>query len=184
MALTTSTALSRTFRLPHFALPDVCDGSVVTPATFAGAKALVVAIVCRHCPYVVHVMPEVVRIANDYLPQGVRFAGISANDAVTYPDDSPEKLAEMVRDRAIPFPLLHDATQETVRSLHAVCTPEFYVFDAENSLFYHGRMDGSTPGNGVPVTGEDLRNALDALLAGKASPEPQLPGMGCSIKWK
>lgn len=184
MALTTSNALSSTFRLPDFELPDVSDRRIVTPSTFAGAKALVVAIICRHCPYVVHVMPELVRIALDYLPSGIRFAGVSANDPVTYPEDSPEKLAEMVRERAIPFPVLHDASQQTARALHAVCTPEFYVFGPDNLLFYHGRMDGSTPGNGIHVTGNELRGALDALLAGEDPPTVQHPGMGCSIKWK
>lgn len=184
MALTTSNALAEDFRLPEFALPDVSNGSIVTPASFAGAQALVVAIVCRHCPYVVHVMPELVRIAGDYMPRGVQFVGISANDPVNYPDDSPASLAVMVRERCIPFPVLHDASQQTARALHAVCTPEFYVFGPDNVLFYHGRMDASTPGNGIPVTGNELRAALDALLAGQARPAEEHPGMGCSIKWK
>ena len=184
MALTTSNALSTAFRLPDFALPDVATGRVVTPSTFAGAKALVVAVICRHCPYVVHVMPELIRIAGEYLPRGIRFLGISANDPVGYPDDSPEKLAEMVHQKSIPFPVLHDASQQTARALRAVCTPEFYVFGPDNALFYHGRMDGSTPGNGIPPTGSELRAALEDLLAGNTPPTDQYPGMGCSIKWK
>jgi peroxiredoxin len=184
MALTTSEAFIAGTPLPAFALPDVTSGRTVTAETFAAAKALVVIFLCRHCPYVVHVLPEVIRLGGDYLPRGAAFVGISANDAANYPDDSPSNLATMVAERRIPFPILHDESQDTARAFHAVCTPEFFVFDASGKLGYHGRLDGSTPGNKVPCDGSDLRRALDAILSGHAAPDPQQPSMGCNIKWK
>jgi len=184
MALTTSEAFVAGTPLPEFALPDVTTGRTVTAQTFAGAKALVVIFLCRHCPYVVHVLPEIIRLAGDYLPRGVAFVGISANDAAKYPEDSPSNLAKMVAEKRIPFPILHDESQDTARAFHAVCTPEFFVFDASGKLCYHGRLDGSTPGNKVPCDGSDLRRALDAMLSGTLVPEPQQPSMGCNIKWK
>ena len=184
MALTTSEAFVASTPLPEFALPDVSSGRTVTAQTFGHAKALVVVFLCRHCPYVVHVLPELVRLAGDYLPRGAAFVGISANDAASYPDDSPSNLAEMVDERSIPFPILHDESQDTARAFHAVCTPEFFVYDAARQLSYHGRLDGSTPGNKVPCDGSDLRRALDAILSGCSVPAPQHPSMGCSIKWK
>ncbi|MEX1009843.1 MAG: thioredoxin family protein [Chthoniobacterales bacterium] len=184
MALTTSEALVPGIHIPGFALPDVVTGQTVTPATCSGAKALVIIFLCRHCPYVVHVMPEVVRLAGDYLPRDIAFLGISANDAAAYPDDSPANLAKMVAGQHIPFPILFDQSQSTARAFHAVCTPEFFVFDATRGLYYHGRLDGSTPGNNIPSDGSDLRHALDTLLAGTPAPAPQHPSMGCNIKWK
>jgi peroxiredoxin len=184
MALTTSEPLAAGTPLPAFTLPDVVTGRSVSSSGFADAAALVVVILCRHCPYVVHALPEIVRLAADYQPRGVSFLGISANDAETYPDDSPSNLARMVREKKIPFPVLHDETQDVARAFRAVCTPEFFLYGPGMKLFYHGRLDGSTPGNGVPVTGDDLRTALDDLLAGKSSPDTGHPSMGCSIKWK
>lgn len=184
MALTESKQLKPASPLPDFCLPDVVTGREVGPEAFADAKALVIIFLCRHCPYVVHVLPQLVPLARDYMARGAAFAGISANDAVAYPADAPAKLAEMVAAQGIPFPVLYDETQATARAFKAVCTPEFFVFDGERNLYYHGRLDGSTPGNGVPCTGSDLRGALDALLAGRPAPDPQSPSMGCNIKWK
>ena len=184
MALTSSEPLESGSPLPSFSLPDVATGQPVTATTHADAKALVVIFLCRHCPYVVHVLPTLLGLARDYLPRGVAFVGISANDAAAYPDDAPAKLQEMALRMDFPFPVLHDESQEVARAFRAVCTPEFFVFDERRRLFYHGRMDGSTPGNGVPCTGEDLRSALDAALAGGPAPSPQHPSMGCNIKWK
>ncbi len=172
------------FPLPSFALPDVVTGTTVTVETFADSKALVVVFLCRHCPYVVHVLPTLIAIAGDYLPRGVAFAGISANDAVTYPDDAPDKLKEMATVQGFPFPTLYDGSQVVARSFKAACTPEFYVFDSDRKLFYHGRMDASTPGNNLPCTGDDLRHALECLLADQKPPALQHASMGCSIKWK
>lgn len=184
MALTSSETRAAGTPLPQFALPDVVSGGMVTPSTFAGSKALVIIFLCRHCPYVVHILPALLEIAGLYIPRKVSFAGISANDAAKYPDDAPDKLKEMVLERNFPFPVVHDGSQATARAFHAVCTPEFFVYDGGHRLFYHGRMDASTPGNQVPCTGSDLRGALDAVLAGEPAPSPQHPGMGCSIKWK
>lgn len=184
MALTPSTELGAGFAMPDFALPDVVTGKMVGPGDFAGTKALVVIFLCRHCPYVVHVMPTLLALAREYLPAGTAFVGISANDARNYPDDSPERLKDMAVKQDIPFPVLYDETQVTARAFRAACTPEFYVFDATRRLAYHGRLDASTPGNNVPCTGNDLRAALDAVLTGQPAPEPQHPSMGCNIKWK
>lgn len=183
MALTTSTPFTPDDSLPPFALPDVSTGRTVTPQDFAASPIFVVIFLCRHCPYVVHVLPEILRLAADYLPRGVTFVGISSNDAANYPDDSPANLAQMVSERGIPFPILHDASQATARAFAAVCTPEFYVYDAARALRYHGRLDGSTPGNGVACDGSDLRPALDALLTAQPVAVPQHPSMGCNIKW-
>lgn len=184
MALTESEPFVSGVPLPGFSLPDVISGNQVGPDDFAGAKALVIVFLCRHCPYVVHVLPPLIGIARDYLLKGVAFAGISSNDADTYPADAPDKLREMAEENDLPFPVLYDASQDTARAFHAACTPEFFVFDGARRLCYHGRMDGSTPGNNVPCTGEDLKAALDAILAGKPAPAPQHPSMGCNIKWK
>jgi peroxiredoxin len=184
MALTNSASFATGVSLPPFALPDVTTGGTVTPKDFVGSPTLVVIFLCRHCPYVVHVLPEVLRLAADYLPRGTALVGISSNDAASYPDDSPENLAKMVSERGIPFPILHDASQETARAFGAACTPEFYLYDAARTLRYHGRLDASTPGNGLASDGSDLRRALDALAAGAPVAEPQHPSMGCNIKWK
>lgn len=184
MALTESSALSNGFTMPDFFLPDVTSGETVSAPACAGEKGTVVVFLCRHCPYVVHVLPTLLDLARDYMARGIGFAGISANNVATHPGDAPEKLKDMVRENSIPFPILYDETQETARAFHAACTPEFFVFDASARLFYHGRMDASTPGNNVPCTGADLRSALDALLTSQPAPSPQHPSMGCNIKWK
>jgi peroxiredoxin len=172
------------FSLPSFALPDVVTGQSVQAETFKDANALVVIFLCRHCPYVVHVLPALHKLALEYLSRDVAFVGISANDSSTYPEDAPDKLKEMAIDKNTPFPILHDASQDVARSFQAACTPEFFVFDGHRKLFYHGRMDASTPGNNLPCTGDDLRHALECLLAGQNAPATQYPSMGCSIKWK
>lgn len=184
MALTSSEQLAVGMPVPEFSLPDVVTDQAVTAKSAAGDKPLVVIFLCRHCPYVVHVLPEVVRLAHDYLPKGVAFVGISANDAAAYPDDAPHKLAAMVAERNIPFPILYDESQDTARAFRAVCTPEFFVFDGPRGLHYHGRLDASTPGNNVDCDGSDLRAALNNLLAGARPPSSQQPSMGCNIKWK
>jgi peroxiredoxin len=184
MALTPSQELSIGLPVPDFSLPDVATDQAVSPSDFSGARALVVIFLCRHCPYVVHVMPTLIALAREYSAQDTVFVGISANDAANYPDDSPARLKDMVAQQNIPFPILYDETQDTARAFHAACTPEFFVFDGDRRLFYHGRMDASTPGNNIPCSGDDLRAALDAVLTGSASPAPQHPSMGCNIKWK
>lgn len=184
MALTSSTSLSSEFSLPSFRLPDVTSGRLVTAEDFATSKVLVVILLCRHCPYVVHVLPTLVEMARSKRPEGAAFVGISANDAESYPEDSPNRLADMVQERQIPFPILYDKSQDFARSLHASCTPEFFVFGPDRQLFYHGRMDASTPGNNLPCTGDDLANAIDAALKNAPPPLTQQPSMGCNIKWQ
>ncbi len=184
MALTQSNMLPLGTKAPDFRLPDTVSGKEMTFADVKGARGTVVMFICNHCPYVKHVNDELVRLANDYLPKGIGFVAISSNDVENYPDDSPDKMREQALALGYPFPYLYDETQEVARAYDAACTPDFYLFDADDRLVYRGRLDDSRPGSDVPVTGKDLRAALDALLAGKPIPEPQYPSMGCNIKWK
>jgi thiol-disulfide isomerase/thioredoxin len=184
MALTPSATLMSDFQLPNFSLSDVSTNRTIKNTDFSSAKVVVVIFLCRHCPYVVHVLPTLLEIARQKSPEGVSFVGISANDAEKYPDDAPDKLAQMVAEKGILFPILYDESQSVARSFHASCTPEFFVFDQDRQLFYHGRMDASTPGNKLPCNGEDLLSAINAALCGMNAPEVQHPSMGCGIKWK
>ena len=169
---------------PDFALPDVVTGDIVRLSLLPQGRALLVMFICRHCPYVVHVRPEILILARDYQPKGVWFVAISSNDAKTYPEDGPEKLRDLAVADNFPFPLLYDESQAVARAYDAQCTPDFFLFDSRRRLAYRGRLDDSTPGNGLPVTGRELRHALDAVLAGLGAPAVQRPGLGCSIKWK
>lgn len=166
--------------IPSFLLKDVVNGKEYTPESFSGAKGLLVAFLCRHCPYVVHMREELVKIAREHAARGLETVAICSNDAEAYPEDAPAKLREM----ALPFPFLYDETQEVARAFEAVCTPDLFLYDSQQKLYYRGRLDDSTPGNGKPVTGSDLRSAVEALLEGMPSPSAQHPSMGCSIKWK
>ncbi len=139
---------------------------------------------CNHCPYVIHIHDELLKITNEYAEKGLSFVAVSSNDVENYPDDSPEKMKELADEKAFNFPYLYDDTQEVAKAYQAECTPDFFVFDADLKCVYRGRMDGSSPGNGVPLTGEDLRMALDNLLAGLPIDTEQHPSMGCNIKWK
>jgi peroxiredoxin len=170
--------------LPVFSLPDVVHGKTVSSSDFAIARAVLVIFICKHCPYVVHVREEVVRLAADYFAHDVACVAIASNDAIRYPDDAPNKLREMAVTAALPFPVLYDETQQVARAFGAACTPDFFLFYGNGKLAYRGRLDDSTPGNKKPVTGADLRAALDAVLAGSAPCAQQHPGVGCSIKWK
>jgi peroxiredoxin len=169
---------------PHFSLPDVVSGQTVSLSSLTPSQALLVMFICRHCPYVVHVREEILRIARDYKPKGVSFVAICSNDASAYPDDAPDKLREMAIAHHFPFSLLYDESQEVAQTYGAQCTPDFFLYDALQRLAYHGRLDDSTPGNGLPVTGRELRNALDAVMAGSKPDPAQKPSIGCSIKWK
>ncbi len=184
MATTAPDSMPLGTSAPAFNLPDVVSSDPVSLANFADHDAVLVMFICAHCPYVVHVQEELVRLANDYQPRKVGFIAISSNDAIKYPDDSPEFLRRMAVDRGFPFPMLHDETQDVARAFTAACTPDFFLFDGDQQLAYRGRLDASTPGNGQPVTGSDLRSAFDAVLAKQAVPTPHHPSMGCSIKWK
>jgi peroxiredoxin len=169
---------------PDFSLPDVVTGNTVSLASLPAAKALLVMFICRHCPYVVHVREEILRIAQDYQPKGVWMVAISSNNAEAYPDDAPDKLREMALEHQFPFPVLYDESQSVARAYDAQCTPDFFLFDARRRLAYRGRLDESTPGNKLAVTGREMRTALDAVVGGLGAPAVQKPSIGCSIKWK
>lgn len=169
---------------PDFTLRDVVSQQERRLDDLRGARATVVMFICNHCPYVKHVNPELIAVARAYVDRGVGFVAINANDADQYPDDGPDRMAEVATDLGYPFPYLHDQTQEVARAYGAACTPDLFVYDADLALAYRGRLDASTPGNGEPLTGADLRAALDALLDGRPVPADQVPSMGCSIKWR
>jgi len=168
---------------PNFALPDVSNGRSVALRDFAATQPLLVMFVCRHCPYVVHVQGELGRLGRDYQGRAGMVA-ISSNDAAAYPDDAPPRLAAMAREQGFVFPLLYDESQAVARAYGAACTPDFFLFDRGRKLAYRGQLDDSRPGNGRPVTGRDLRAAMDALLLGAAVSPEQRPSIGCSIKWR
>lgn len=182
MVQTASTMLALGTAAPDFDLMNV-DGCVVKRDDFRDSQALLVMFICNHCPYVKHIAPQLSLLANDYMPRGVAVVGINANDSTKYPDDSPEQMVHEAENREYAFPYLYDDTQEVAHAYHAACTPDLFLFDKEMKLAYRGQLDSSRPGNGIPVTGEDLRRALDAVLAGQPVPEPHRPSIGCNIKW-
>ena len=183
MAKTPSTMQPLGMEAPTFRLPDPA-GRVHALGDFEGAPGLLVMFICNHCPYVVHVRSELARVGRDAKAMGVGVVGINANDVTSHPDDSPQKMAEEIRIAGYEFPYLYDETQEVAKAYGAACTPDFFLFDRDRRLVYRGQLDGSRPGNGVPVTGADLRAAIDALVAGQQIPEDQKPSMGCNIKWR
>jgi peroxiredoxin len=168
---------------PDFALPDVSTGRTVHLSDFADHKALLVMFICRHCPFVVHVQDELGRLGRDYQDRDIGIVAISSNDAVAHPDDAPKSLAEQSRQAGFTFPYLYDESQDVAREYDAACTPDLFLFN-QGKLVYRGQLDDSRPNNGKPVTGRDLRAAIDAVLAGKPVSEQQIPSIGCNIKWK
>jgi len=170
-------------KAPDFSLLNV-DGRTVSLGDFTDAPALLVIFMCNHCPYVKHVADHLAQLAREYMGRGVAIVGINSNDVANYPADSPEQMVAEAEQRGYPFPYLYDETQEVARAYHAACTPDFFLFDADKKLVYRGQLDASRPDNGIPVTGADLRAALDAVLAGTAPSEDQTPSIGCNIKWK
>lgn len=184
MALTPSNMLPVGTKAPAFNLPDVISGTDVSFDSIASDKGTVVMFICNHCPYVIHVNEELVRVANEYKEKGINFVAISSNDVANYPQDGPDKMKTHAAEVGYPFPYLYDESQEIAKAYDAACTPDFYLFDGHQKLTYRGRLDASTPGNGQPLTGSDLRQAMDALLNGKDQLANQMPSMGCNIKWK
>jgi peroxiredoxin len=184
MARTESTMLALGTPAPDFELPDVVSGKTVRLEGFADKKALLVMFICRHCPFVKHVQSELARLGKDYASQSLGIVAISSNDADAYPDDSPESLREMATELGFNFPLCYDESQDVARAYSAACTPDFFLFDEKRRLAYRGQLDDSRPGNGKPVTGRDLRAAIDALLTGRAVNPNQTPSIGCNIKWR
>jgi peroxiredoxin len=183
MAATTSTMLELGTRAPDFALPDT-EGRTTTLADFAGAPALLVMFICNHCPFVKHVRDELAALGGEYGARGVAMVAINANDAERYPQDGPEAMRVEKAEIGYPFPYLFDETQDVASAYRAACTPDFFLFDGERHLIYRGQFDDSRPGNGIPVTGGDLRAALDAVLEGRPIHGEQKPSIGCNIKWK
>ena len=184
MAFAESNMLPLGSEAPPFALPDTISGKTVRLEDIASDKATVVMFICNHCPYVIHVNDEIVRVANDYIAKGIAFVAISSNDVVNYPQDGPEEMKKQAQKLKYPFPYLYDESQNVARAFDAACTPDFYVFDKDLKLVYRGRLDDSRPSSGTPLTGRDLRAALDAVLNGQAVAEKQYPSGGCNIKWK
>lgn len=183
MALTPSTMLPLGTQAPGFALPDT-EGRIVSLDDFAAANALAVMFICNHCPYVKHVRDGLAAFGRDMKAKGVAVVAISANDVSTHPADSPARMVEEKKAAGYDFPYLYDAEQSVAAAYKAACTPDFYLFDSNRALVYRGQFDESRPGNGIPVTGSDLRNAVEALLSDKPAPSPQKPSIGCNIKWK
>ena len=168
---------------PPFSLPEPLTGRSVSLEDYAG-RALLVMFICNHCPYVQHIRPGLVQLGRDYTDTGLGMVAISANDAEAYPDDAPDQLAREAGTHGFAFPYLYDESQQVARAYRAACTPDFFLFGTDHRLAYRGRFDESRPGSEAPVTGKELRRAIDAVLAGRAAPSEQLPSLGCSIKWR
>ncbi len=183
MARTPSNMIPLGTEAPAFRLPDTVSGTWLELEHIKGDKATVIMFICNHCPFVKHVNSELVAIANTYTDRGISFAAISSNDIVNYPEDSPEMMKKTAAEEAYPFPYLYDETQEIAKAYHAACTPDFYVFDSNLKLVYRGQLDDSRPGNDLPLNGDDLRNALNAVLNGGKVNTVQKPSIGCNIKW-
>jgi peroxiredoxin len=179
-----STMLALGTTAPDFELPDVVTGRTVSIRDFDGRRALLVMFICRHCPYVRHVRDELARLGRDFAESDLAIVAISSNDPDEYPEDAPESLAEEARKAGYAFPYLFDETQEVAKAYTAACTPDFFLFDADRALVYRGQLDGSRPSNGLPVTGEDLRAAIDAVLSGGPIAQDQRASIGCGIKWR
>lgn len=184
MALTPSNMLPLGTTAPHFKLRDAVSEKELSLDVLKSDKATVVMFICNHCPYVKHVQKGLVELANDYIPKGVSFIAVNSNDVEKYPEDSPANMKTIALRLGYPYPYLFDETQDAARAYNAACTPDFYVFDTGLKLAYRGQMDDSRPGNGKPVTGKNIREALDKVLKGEPVGEDQVPSIGCNIKWK
>jgi len=184
MAATPSKMMPLGKKAPDFNLLEPLSGKYKSLDKLKSDKATMIMFICNHCPFVKHVNNQLVKLAMDYQPKGISFIAINSNDTDNYPEDSPEKMKEYALDLKYPFPYLFDAKQEVAKAYDAACTPDFYVFDKEMKCVYRGQLDDSRPGNGKPVTGIDIRNALDAIIRGEEISKEQIPSIGCNIKWK
>jgi peroxiredoxin len=184
MAVESSRDLPLGTRAPDFALADTVSGRTIRLNDYAASPALLVTFICNHCPYVIHVRPSFVQFAREFQPRGLAIVAISANDPETYPQDSPEQMKLEANKSGFTFPYLFDRSQQTAKAYHAMCTPEFYLFDSTQRLVYRGRFDASRPNSAVPVTGAELRAAVEAVLTGRPVPADQKPSIGCGIKWR
>lgn len=184
MARTPSNMLALGTEAPDFSLFDTVSGQTLSLDELKGYKGTVVMFICNHCPFVVHVNPEIARLGREYQEKGIGFIAISSNDVENYPQDAPHRMTKKAKEEGYSFPYLYDETQTVAKAYDAACTPDFYLFDGQLKLVYRGQLDDSRPGNGLPLNGQDLRNALNSLLAGEPISEDQKPSIGCNIKWK
>jgi len=184
MARTPSTMVELGTKAPVFFLPDTASGKNLSLEDVKAKVATVIMFICNHCPFVKHVNAELVRLANDYKNKGIGFVAISSNDVINHPDDSPVLMTQVAKQMKYPFPYLYDESQETAKAFEAACTPDFFIFDKDLQLVYRGQLDDSRPGNEIPVTGKDIRQALDCLINHEPVPQEQRPSIGCNIKWK
>ncbi len=184
MARTPSNMIPLMTTAPQFEILDTVSGKMMSLSQLKGEKGTVIFFICNHCPFVIHVNQELVRVARDYAEKGIGFIAISSNDVENYPDDAPDLMKKLAEEQGYPFPYLYDETQEVARAYDAACTPDIFLFDSDLRLAYRGQLDSSRPGNDIPVTGEDLRKALDAVLENRSVPGEQKPSLGCNIKWK
>ncbi len=184
MAETLSNMLPLGTVAPGFTLPNVVTGETVSLKKLQSDKATVIMFICNHCPFVRHVQKGIVKLANDYIPKGVSFIAISSNDVEAYPEDTPDKMKAVAKEKGYPFPYLYDESQDIAKAYKAACTPDFYIFDSKMKCVYRGQLDDSRPSNNIPVTGKNIREALDNILSGKPVNEDQKPSIGCNIKWK
>ena len=184
MARTPSNMLPLLTKAPSFHLLDTVSDTFCSLEEVKGPNGTVVMFICNHCPFVIHVNPEIAKLGREYRDKGIGFVAISSNDVENYPQDAPHLMKIKAKEEGYTFPYLYDETQEVAKAYDAACTPDFYLFDADTQLVYRGQLDDSRPGNGIPLTGNDLRNAMDALLEGKEISALQKPSIGCNIKWK
>lgn len=184
MSLTPTTKIPLGFTMPDFVLPDTISNINISSDNVKGDKGTLVMFICNHCPYVLHVIHELVKIGYEYIDKGIGIVAISSNDIVNFPEDHPDRMKELALSLKFPFPYLFDETQQVAIAYDAACTPDFNLFDADGKCVYRGQLDDSRPGNNKPVTGKDLRAALNLVLAGKDVSEKQIPSSGCNIKWK
>jgi len=184
MALIGTKEVELGFNAPGFQLPEPKSNQIKSLEELKGKKGTLVMFICNHCPYVIHLIEEIVKVAESYIPKGVSFVAINSNDVVNYPDDSPEKMIEFAETNNFSFPYLYDESQEVAKSYFAECTPDFNLIDSNGKVVYRGRFDAATPGNSNPVNGADLKDALDRLIEKRPQEADQIPSMGCSIKWK
>lgn len=184
MARTPSTMIALGTKAPDFVLPDTVSGTELSLENIKGEIATVIMFICNHCPFVKHVNEELVKLANDYKSKGIGFVAINSNDVINHPDDSPVLMTEVAKQLKYPFPYLYDESQETAKGYEAACTPDFFIYDKDLQLVYRGQLDNSRPGNEIPVTGKDIRQALDSLISNEPVPQEQRPSIGCNIKWK
>lgn len=184
MSLTASNMLPLGAPAPEFSLPDAVSGNNLSLEQLKSPVATVIMFICNHCPFVQHIQPRLVEVASEYQNKGISFIAINSNDIQNYPDDAPDKMKQVAQKFNYPFPYLFDESQKVAEAFQAACTPDFYVFDKNLQCVYRGRFDESTPGKKIPVTGNELCRALDAILAGQEVPDQQFPSLGCNIKWK